>query len=82
MSRIKFQQGARSGRGGRGSFFPQLSPLARKLESITAPITDRGLTGPAARSAEDVRERLAARAAKLARRAAQAKRANARKETP
>lgn len=55
-------------------FWPQLSGMARKLDSIVAPVTDRGLTGPAARDGEDVRNRLDKRAAKLARRAARAKR--------
>lgn len=51
-------------------YFPQLKPLAEKLESISEPVTDRGLTGPAARDAEDVRARLDKRKAKMARRAA------------
>ena len=68
MSRLKFQQKAGRPRG--QGYFPQLEGLARKLNAISEPITDRGLTGIAARDAEDVRERLSARAAKLARRAA------------
>lgn len=53
-------------------FFPQLTPLANKLREITEPVTDRGLTGPAARDADDVRDRLSKREAKLARRAKRA----------
>lgn len=54
-------------------YFPQLEGLKRALDAVSEPLTDRGLTGPAARDADDVRERLEKRAAKLARRAKRAK---------
>lgn len=57
------------------TFFPGLSGLKRKLDSVSAPITDRGLTGAAARGPEDVQERLGKRDAKMARRAEAARKA-------
>jgi hypothetical protein len=50
-------------------YFPQLEGLARKLNAISEPITDRGLTGIAARDAEDAQDRMAKRKEKLLRRA-------------
>lgn len=54
-------------------FFPGLSGLQAKINEVSEQITDRGLTGPAARDAEDAQERIAKRQAKLARRARLAK---------
>lgn len=56
-------------------FFPQLTGLRLKLEEKIEQFstTDRGLMGIAARDAEDVRNRMDKRAAKMARRAARAK---------
>lgn len=56
-------------------FFPQLIPLAKALDRhISAePTTDRGATGRAVRDAEDAQARRDKQAAKLARRAAAAK---------
>jgi hypothetical protein len=73
MSRIRYDQAKGKGRG--QGFFPQLSTLAVALIALSEPITDRGLTGPAVRDPDDVRSRLSAREAKLARRAAAAKKA-------
>lgn len=70
MPRLKFQQSPGRSRG--EGYFPQLEPLARALEAAAPQTTDRGLTGPAARDGDDVRARLSAREAKLARRAARA----------
>jgi hypothetical protein len=57
------------------TFFPGLSGLKRKIDSVIEPITDRGLTGPSVRTPEDVRDRLSKREAKLARRAEAARKA-------
>jgi hypothetical protein len=47
--------------------------MKRAIDARIEPITDRGLTGPAARDAEDAQSRIAARQAKMARRAKLAK---------
>ncbi len=70
MGKLQYRQTPGRGRG--QGYFPQLDALGRALNQFEQ-TTDRGLTGPAARDAEDVRARLDARAAKLARRAARAK---------
>lgn len=55
-------------------YYPGLEGLARVIDKCAEPITDRGLTGPAARDGQDVRGRIAKQKAKLARRAARASR--------
>lgn len=70
MARIQFRQAKGKPRG--VGYFPQLEGMKRAIDARIEPVTDRGLTGPAARDAEDVQGRVAARAAKLARRAKQA----------
>jgi hypothetical protein len=70
MARIKYQQEPGKGRG-RG-FFPQLTGMRHACERLSEQTTDRGLTGPAVRDADDARARISKQQAKLARRAARA----------